>query len=75
MCGFVPYGEDVTDPYSIYEEIIKKKDLTYPGYFKDRLAKKVIQQFLSKVPELRLGGSYPILKANPWFEKFDWVKK
>lgn len=23
---------------------------------------------------MRLGGSYASLKANPWFDKFDWVK-
>lgn len=27
---------------------------------------------LSKVPELRLGGSYAALKAHPWFDNFDW---
>jgi len=26
------------------------------------------------VPEVRLGGSYATLKANPWFENFDWDK-
>jgi len=74
MCGYVPYGEDISDPYAIYEEIIKKKELTFPNYLKDRLAKRMMQQLLNKVPELRLGGSFAILKANPWFEKFDWVK-
>lgn len=29
---------------------------------------------LSRVPEVRLGGSYSTLKANPWFESFDWDK-
>jgi hypothetical protein len=22
---------------------------------------------------MRLGGGYPALKANPWFDNFDWV--
>jgi len=29
---------------------------------------------LSKVPELRLGGSYAALKAHSWFDNFDWDK-
>jgi len=28
---------------------------------------------LNKTPEVRLGGSYSALKANSWFEGFDWV--
>lgn len=29
---------------------------------------------MSRVPEVRLGGSYATIKANPWFENFDWDK-
>ena len=75
MCGFVPFGEDLSDPYAIYEEIIKKKEIMFPNYLKDRMAKRLMIQLLNKVPELRLGGSFATLKANQWFEKFDWVKK
>ena len=32
-----------------------------------------MDQLLNKVPEIRLGGSYAALKANAWFENFDWV--
>lgn len=72
MCGMVPFGEDAEDPYDIYEEILKK-ELTYPSYLKDKKAKKLMDQLITKVPEIRLGGSYASLKANPWFENFDWV--
>ena len=24
---------------------------------------------------MRLGGSYAALKANPWFDNFDWVNR
>jgi cGMP-dependent protein kinase len=34
MCGMVPFGEETTDPYKIYEEIITK-DIYYPNYLKD----------------------------------------
>jgi cGMP-dependent protein kinase len=30
-------------------------------------------QLLNKVPELRLGSSFAGLKANAWFNNFDWV--
>ena len=70
MCGMVPFGEEAEDPYEIYEEIIKK-ELTYPNYLKDKKAKKLMDQLLNKVPEIRLGGSYATLKANAWFENFD----
>ncbi|CAD8186439.1 unnamed protein product [Paramecium pentaurelia] len=73
MCGGVPYAEDADDPYEIYEEI-QKKSLNYPPFMKDKKAKKFIEQLLSKTPEVRLGGSYAALKANNWFDKFDWDK-
>ena len=63
----VPFGEDAEDPYEIYEEIIKKPIL-YPSFFKDRKARKVVDQLVNKVPEIRLGGSYASLKGNPWFD-------
>jgi cGMP-dependent protein kinase len=28
---------------------------------------------LNKTPEIRLGGNYAALKANPWFDHLDWV--
>jgi cGMP-dependent protein kinase len=33
----------------------------------------MIERLLSRVPEVRLAGSYASLKGNPWFENFDWV--
>jgi len=41
MCGMVPFGEEVNDPYSIYEEIIKK-DIYYPNYLKDYKAQDLM---------------------------------
>lgn len=72
MCGEVPFAEDADDPYDIYEEIIKKP-IVYPSFIKDKKLKKIIDQLLSKVPELRLGGSYATLKGHNWFNNFDWV--
>ena len=73
MCGMVPFGEDMDDPYEIYEFIIKKP-LSFPSYFKDKKTQKFIEHLMNKIPDLRLGGSFTALKANAWFDNFDWVK-
>lgn len=33
-----------------------------------------MRQLLSKESETRLGGSFAALKANEWFDDFDWDK-
>lgn len=38
----------------------------------DKKAKKLIDQLLNHNPEQRHGGSFANLKANPWFEDFNW---
>jgi cGMP-dependent protein kinase len=73
MCGGVPFAEDAEDPYEIYEEIIKKS-IVFPSFLREKKAKKLIDQLLSKVPDLRMGGSFSSLKAHAWFSDFDWVK-
>ena len=73
MCGMVPFGEEAEDPYEIYEEVIKKP-LVYPNYVKDKHAKKLMEQLLNKIPEIRLGSSYAALKSNVWFSSLDWVR-
>ena len=72
MCGRVPFGEEAEDPYEIYEEIIRNP-IVYPKYLKDKKARKLMEQLLSKIPDARLGGSYAILKGNKWFDDFKWV--
>ncbi|KAL4507522.1 hypothetical protein ABPG73_012210 [Tetrahymena malaccensis] len=71
MCGYVPFAEEAEDPYEIYEEIIKK-EIQFPAYMKDAVAKQLMLQLLNKIPEIRLGGSYNALKQNAWFKNFDW---
>lgn len=52
----------------IYEEIVNA-EVKYPKYLKDKKAKKLIDQLLTKAePDNRLGGSsYSSLKSHPWF--------
>ena len=59
----MPFGEDIDDPYKVYEEIIRKA-IRFPSYVKDKKLKSIIERMLNKVPEARLGGSYPKLKAD-----------
>jgi cGMP-dependent protein kinase len=35
-----------------------KKPLNYPEIMTDKTAKSIIEQFLNKTPEVRLGGSF-----------------
>jgi len=73
MCGIVPFGESLDDPYEIYEEILNKK-LLFPAYLTDTKAKLFMDQLLSRTPEKRWGGSYAALKSHTWFSEFDWDK-
>lgn len=72
LCGGVPFGEDECDNYNIYEKILEGK-IVYPGYTDIcSNAKKMIEQFLSKNPALRIGGGVENIKMHPWFNGFDW---
>jgi cGMP-dependent protein kinase len=74
MIGYVPFGEDESDPYAIYEQVQERK-LIFPKWLdnKNRI-KEFINQLLSKNPANRLGGSFENLKANVWFSGFNWDK-
>jgi len=72
LCGYVPFGEDSEDPMEVYKLIIKNKVVEFPEYMKDKNAKKLIRQLLSKSPEARTKGSYYSLQTDPWFGNLDW---
>ncbi|EGR27973.1 protein kinase domain protein [Ichthyophthirius multifiliis] len=72
LCGSLPFGEDMEDPYEIYEDIIKKK-LQFNHYIKDQKSKNLIQQLLNRQPQMRLGGSFNNLKQHQFFKNMDWV--
>lgn len=74
MAGFVPYGEDQNDPFEIYREIMRSKQLLFPHYVNDSSGKSLMTQLLNKNPELRHGGSFATLKAHRFFNRFNWVK-
>ena len=72
LCGTLPFGEDLEDPFAIYEIVLARK-IEYPSYFnQESVAKSVIEQLLSKNPSMRSGGGIQNLKKHRWFEGFDW---
>lgn len=63
----------------IYKDIAQK-DLTFPDYFKDKNARKLVEQLLNRTPEKRVEskimnlGSISEIKNSVWFVNFDWVR-
>jgi cGMP-dependent protein kinase len=47
-----------------------------PCFSKDfagkKFSRRIMRQLLSKESETRRGGSFAALKANEWFDDFDW---
>ena len=74
LYGKVPFGDDESDPYAIYEKI-QEKVLEFPRWSeKKSKAKEFISQLLNRNPVKRLGGGFDNIKANAWFQGFDWDK-
>ncbi len=73
ICGFLPFGEDLEDPFEIYQEIINNSDVNFPKYVTNKYAKKLIKLMLNKNPKQRLKGSYGKLKSHHFFNDFSWV--
>lgn len=72
LCGGVPFGENESDNYSIYEKILEGK-IVYPDYSSPTYeAKKFIEQLLNHNPALRIGGGADNLKTHVWFKSFQW---
>ena len=73
LCGYVPFGDDMEDPYEIYEKIVKKKGkVKFPAYMSDQKARDLISQLLNKSPDARLGGNFATLKNHDFFYGFEW---
>ena len=74
MFGSVPFGEDETDPYGIYEKIQERK-LDFPQWVDNKnKVREFISQLLNKIPANRLGGSFEKLRAHPWLMGVNWDK-
>lgn len=74
LFGYVPFGEDESDPYSIYEKVQELR-LVFPQWVDNKnKVKEFVSQLLSKNPSSRLGGSFDKLKSHPWFIGLNWDK-
>ena len=72
LCGGVPFGEELEDPYMIYEKILERR-LVYPSFVDSKMpSKPIIEQLLNKNPVLRNGGSAENLKGHKWFQGVSW---
>jgi len=38
MCGVLPFGETLDDPFKIYEEIVTTPEIVFPPHMHDKLA-------------------------------------
>ena len=43
MCGLVPFGETLDDPFEIYSEIVTNSNIEFPNYMKDKVAQRFIK--------------------------------
>jgi cGMP-dependent protein kinase len=74
VSGVLPFGNDLRDPYEVYEAVLKMK-LQYPKHLSCPFSSQpMIEQLLSKLPTSRLGNSIHGLKSHSWFRGFDWDK-
>ena len=52
LCGRLPYGEHLNDPYAIYAQV-QKNDVIFPKFFTDEEAKSLIRKLVNKDPTVR----------------------
>jgi cGMP-dependent protein kinase len=72
LFGKVPFGEEESDPYVIYEKI-QQRNLEFPKWSdKKSRSKDFISQMLSPNPGKRLCGGLENTKSHPWFSGLDW---
>ena len=71
MCGYVPFGNETTEPMQIYSEIMATENLTFPSHIKDKNFKSLVKGILNKNPLERISNLEKI-KIHPWFIGFDW---
>lgn len=69
LSGRLPFGENLTDPYEVYEEVLEG-ELKFPAFFDHKPAvKELLSKMLSHNPSERLSGEH--LQNYPWFRHYD----
>ena len=72
ICGGVPFGENESDSYIIYEKVLEAR-IVYPSHSKPPPeAKSFMEQMLNKNSAMRSGGSFENLRTHSWLKNIDW---
>lgn len=70
VCGYLPFGHEVSDMKTILKEV-REKNLEFPKIYTDRVGKGLIRGMLRKDPALRLGAGidgYRSLRDHEYFQ-------
>jgi cGMP-dependent protein kinase len=71
LCGGVPFGEELTDPYKVYEKVLKEK-LKFPAFMGQSFpAKTPIEWMLKRNPAER-GTPSQLIEKSEWLRGFNW---
>jgi cGMP-dependent protein kinase 1 len=72
LCGGVPFGEEISDSYAVFETVLEGK-LVFPAYGSvSNDCRKLIEKLLNRSPAMRCGGSFEALKTAAWLRNVDW---
>lgn len=71
LCGELPYGNNIDDPYEIFKDIYGS-DLKFPKFFQDSAGRELISKLLLKSPSERFIEEFSKLKNMEFFQDFDW---
>jgi len=70
--NYFPFGHKMRDPMDIYRDVINK-NLTFPSDFQDETSINFMKGLLKK-KVLERTCKFDLLKNNPFFDGFNWVK-
>merc|ERR1719240_975024 len=71
ICGPLPFANNQDDPMEVIQAVVKDP-LTFPPHLKDATQKKVLQDFLNRHPDRRLGyGGVDKIFAHAFYSNFD----
>ena len=71
VCGKLPFGQELDDPYMIYKEIMGQK-IQYPNYYYNKKGKVLIERLLERNSLKREIEDFEVLKRDSYFEQFKW---
>jgi cGMP-dependent protein kinase 1 len=72
LFGFVPFGDKETDPFKVYEAILKRNLVIPNSELLNFYIIMLIEQLLNPSPAARSGESAEKIKNNQWFDDINW---